>query len=166
MNTLQPKSDYHFCDQSQLDIPFQQEFKAAGSYTLPYGVQANVAFQSYPGAQLPTRWSIGRTTRYAADCKGPCTPGALVIPNMTATTYVVDLVAPGQSYYERQNQFDIGFRKLFRFKNVQYSGQVDIFSATNSSYVQTQNTTYGSSLGQPTKILQPRLLRLAIQARF
>jgi hypothetical protein len=166
INTLQPKSDYHFCDQSQLDIPFQQEFKAAGSYTLPYGVQANVAFQSYPGAQLPTRWSIGRTTRYAADCKGPCTPGALVIPNMTVTTYNVDLVAPGSSYYDRQNQFDIGFRKLFRFKNVQYSGQVDIFNATNSSYVQTQNTTYGPSLGQPTKILQPRLLRLAIQARF
>jgi hypothetical protein len=49
---------------------------------------------------------------------------------------------------------------------VQYSGQVDIFNATNSSWVQTQNTTYGPTLGLPTKILQPRLLRLAIQARF
>lgn len=85
---------------------------------------------------------------------------------MAAATYVVDLVSPGAAYYERQNQLDLGFRKIFHFKNVQYSGQVDIFDATNSSCVQTQNRTFGPSLGQLTKILQPRLLRLAVQARF
>jgi len=49
---------------------------------------------------------------------------------------------------------------------VQFSGQLDVFNAANSSYVQTQNTTLGPSFGQPTKILQPRLLRLAMQMRF
>ncbi len=166
-NVNQPKTDYHFCDQSGLDVPFRHELKVAGSYTLPwYGIQANIAFQSYPGAELPTRWNISRTTRYAADCKGACTPGALVIPSLTPASYVVELSAPGSQYYSRLNQFDFGVRKLFKVKNVQYSGQFDLFNLTNSSYIKSQNTTIGPSLGQPLSILQPRLLRLAIQARF
>src|SRR5262245_9493005 len=91
LNSQAPKSDYHFCNQSSLGIPFLNEFKLSGSYQLPWQLQVNAAFQSYAGAVLPTRWSIGRTTRYADNCAGPCTPGALVIPNMTPTTYVLDL---------------------------------------------------------------------------
>ena len=102
---------------AQLDIPFLHEIKLAGSYTLPwYGIQANVAFQSYNGQPLFTRWNISPTTRYAANCEAPCRPGELVIPNMTLASYVLDLVAPGQEYYDRQNQFDMGFRKLFRVR--------------------------------------------------
>jgi hypothetical protein len=167
LNTNQPKSDYQFCDQGKLSIPYRHEFKLSGSYTLPwYGVQANAAFQSYPGAFLPVRWSLSASTRYASDCVGPCTPGALVVPNLTPATYVVDLVAPGSQFYGRQNQLDLGIRKIFRVQKVQFSGQVDLFNATNSSYVQSQVTTLGPSFGQPTKILQPRLLRLAMQVRF
>lgn len=167
LNSLQPKADYHFCDQGSIGIPFLHELKAFGSYLIPkIGVQANLAVQSYNGAPLPTRWNISATTRYAADCRGACTPGALVIPNLTPATYVVDLVAPGAAFYKRQNQVDFGLRKVFRIGSVQYSGQFDLFNLTNSSYIKSQNTTVGPSLGQPLSILQPRLLRLAIQARF
>ena len=162
-----PKYDFHYCDQSQLDLPFRHEFKLSGSYTLPWwALQVNAAFQSYPGRQLDTRWSISRTTRYAADCTGPCRPGELVIPNMTLATYVLDLVAPGRQFYERQNQLDLGFRKIFNLRRIQLSGQADIFNATNSGYVKNQNITLGPSLGQPLDILNPRLLRLALQLRF
>ena len=41
-------------------------------------------------------------------------PGELVVPNMTLPNYVIDLVAPGQQFYARQNQLDLGFRKIFR----------------------------------------------------
>jgi hypothetical protein len=85
---------------------------------------------------------------------------------MTLASYVLDLVPPGQEYYERQNQFDIGFRKLVRFGRYQLSAQADIFNVVNSSYVKNQNITWGSSLGQPLDILQPRTLRLAAQLRF
>jgi len=166
INTQAPKSDYHFCDQSALGIPFLNEFKLSGSYQLPWQMQVNAVFQSYAGAMLPTRWSIGRTTTYAADCKGPCTPGALVIPNMTPTTYVLDLTPPGSDYYERLNQLDLGFRKFFKIRNAQFSGQADIFNANNSGYIKSQTTTLGSSLGQVTSTLQPRTLRLAVQMRF
>jgi hypothetical protein len=167
-NPNQPKSDYHYCDQSKLGIPYRHEFKLSGSYLLPwYGIQANIAFQSYPGLQLPTRWVLSRTTRYPANCKGACTPGGLVVgPNMTLASYTVDLTPPGSDYYDRQNQVDFGIRKLFRIKQYQFSGQVDLFNMLNSSYIQIQNVNLGATLGTPLKILQPRVVRLALQARF
>jgi hypothetical protein len=165
-NASQPKSDYHFCNQSALGLPFQHEVKLSGSYRLPWDVQVNLAYQSYPGPMKATRWSIGRTTRYAANCAAPCTPNALVIPNMTATTYVLDLVAPGSEYYDRMNQFDLGFRKIFRLRQYQFSGQFDMFNFTNSSYVKSETRTLGASLGRPLATLQPRTIRLAVQMRF
>jgi hypothetical protein len=166
LNSQAPKSDYHYCKQSDLRLPFLNEFKVSGSYRLPWQLQVNAAFQSYTGPRLPTRWSIGRTTRYAADCIGPCTPGALVIPNMTATTYVLDLTPPGSDYYGRLNQLDLGVRKMFKIRGVQYSGQADIFNATNSSYIKSQTTTLGPSFGQVLSTLQPITMRLALQLRF
>ena len=166
LNSQAPKSDYHYCRLSDLGLPFLNEFKVSGSYRLPWQLQVNAAFQSYTGPRLPTRWSIGRTTRYAADCIGPCRPGALVIPNMTATTYVLDLTPPGSEYYGRLNQLDLGVRKMFKIRGVQYSGQADIFNATNSSYIKSQTTTLGPSFGQVLSTLQPITMRLALQLRF
>jgi hypothetical protein len=165
-NSQQPKSDYHFCNQSELGIPYTHEFKLSGSYMLPWDVQVNAALQSYPGAMLPTRWSIGRTTRYAADCVGPCTPGALVIPNMTPATYVLDLTPPGSAFYGRLTQLDVGFRKIIRVGRYQFSGQADLFNFLNTDYIKSQTTTIGPSLGRPLSTLQPRTLRLAVQMRF
>jgi hypothetical protein len=166
VNAQQPKSDYHYCNQSALGLPFQHEFKLSGSYLLPWRLQVSAALQSYAGGMLPTRWSIGRTTRYADNCIGPCTPGALVIPDMTATTYVLDLTPPGSEFYGRLNQLDVGIRKIFSVRGVQVSGQVDVFNATNSSYIKSQVTTFGPSLGQVLSTLQPRTMRLAMQMRF
>jgi len=166
LNSQAPKSDYHYCNQSAIGIPFVNEFKLSGSYQLPWQVQVSAVLQSYAGAMLPTRWSIGRTTRYAPDCIGPCTPGALVIPNMTVTTYVLDVAPPGSQYYERLNQLDLSFRKIFHIQKIQFSGQADLFNATNSSYIKTQTTTLGSSFGQVTSTLQPITMRLALQMRF
>jgi hypothetical protein len=160
-----------WCDQGALDIPYQHEFKLSGSYTLPLDIQVNAAFQSYAGPFRGTVWNIGAATRYAPGCPGPCTPGALVIPNLvtaptTPTSMNVALLAPGSDYYGRMNQLDLGFRKLFRFGRYQYSGQVDIFNFTNNGYVKTETRTFGASLGRPTSNLQPRTLRLAVQMRF
>jgi carboxypeptidase family protein/TonB-dependent receptor-like protein len=160
-----------WCDQSALDIPYRHEFKLSGSYSLPFDIQANVAFQSYAGPTRGTVWNIGTGTRYATNCIGPCTPGALVIPGLvtapsTPTSMNVALVAPGSDYYTRLNQLDLGFRKLFRFGRYQYSGQVDIFNFTNNDYVKTETRTVGAALGRPTSNLQPRTLRLAVQMRF
>jgi hypothetical protein len=165
-DSLDDPNSFRFCDESVLSLPFRHEFKVAGSYLLPLDIQVNAGLQSYAGAELPTTWSIGRTTRYAANCAGPCMPGAIVIPGLTPASLTVDLVAPGTNWYGRLNQFDLGVRKIFRVGRYQFSGQFDLFNATNSSYVKSQTTTWGPSLGQPLSTLQPRTLRLAAQMRF
>ena len=60
----------------------------------------------------------------------------------------------------------MGFRKLIRFSRYQISAQADFFNISNSSYVKNQNITWGSSLGQPLDVLQPRTMRLAAQFKF
>jgi hypothetical protein len=157
---------FRFCDQGDYDMPWLHEFKFGGSYMLPYDIQVNAALQSYAGAVLGATWSIGRTTRYAPDCIGPCTPGALVVPNMTPASISVALLEPGSSYYERLNQLDFGLRKVFRLGRYQYSAQMDLFNFLNSSFVKSQVTTYGASYTNVTSTLQPRTLRLAVQMRF
>ncbi len=166
VNPQQPKSDYHYCDQSSLGMPFLNEFKISGTYLLPWQMQVSVGFQSYAGPQLPTRWSIGRTTRYAADCPGPCAPGELVVPDMTAATYVVDVTPPGGDYYDRLDQLDLSLRKIVSMQRFRVSAQVDVFNATNSSYVKSQVTTLGPSFGNVLSTLQPRTMRLAMQVAF
>ena len=161
-----PQPDFHFCDQGKLDMPWLHEMKLAGTFRAPWDVQLNFAFQSYNGLPLFTRWNISPTTRYAANCQAPCRPGELVVPNLTRPNYVLDLVAPGKRYYERQNQLDLGVRKIFRIGRYQVSAQADVFNVVNSSYVKNQNVTFGTSLGQPLDILNPRTLRLAGQFRF
>jgi hypothetical protein len=79
---------------------------------------------------------------------------------------VLDLTPPGSDYYARLNQLDLGFRKIFKIGRYQYSGQMDLFNFTNSSYIKAQTTTFGPSLGQVTSTLQPITMRLAVQMRF
>src|SRR5206468_12859345 len=88
-----------------------------------------------PGAALLTNWNIGKTTRYAADCKGPCTAGALVIPNLNDTALVVPLIPPGYEFMDRFNQLDLKFAKLFRINGVRLTGQFEVFNSLNSSAV-------------------------------
>jgi hypothetical protein len=155
-----------FCDGRLNPIKWRHEIKFAGSYTLPYDMQVNAAFQSYTGNLSGINWTLTRAVRYPAACPAPCPAGALVVPNLTVASLSVPLIAPGELYLPRHNQLDLGFRKLFRTRNVQWSGQVDIFNLNNSSRINNWTTAFGPSLFRPSAILQPRTLRLAAQLRF
>jgi hypothetical protein len=115
-----------------------------------------------------TVWSISPTTRYAADCKGPCTPGALVIPDMSAATLNIPLIAPGTEYAERVNQVDLSLAKWFQIGKARVQGQFDVFNALNRSDVlSVRSLNFGTaSYLQPSSVLQGRILRLASQLRW
>lgn len=176
-----------YCDASRSNIPFRTQFKLAGSYPLPYGIQISGSFQSLPGyllgtgipsptalpsvttpAGLGTVWLISRTTPYAADCKGPCTPGALVIPNMTAANLNVPLAAPGTNFAERVNQLDLSLAKWFQVGKTRLQGQFDVFNALNRNDVlSVRSLNFGTtSYLQPSSILQGRILRIATQVKW
>ena len=45
-----------FCDQRQFDMPFMHEFKLAGNYSLPLGIDFGAVIQSYPGLERVITW--------------------------------------------------------------------------------------------------------------
>jgi hypothetical protein len=51
-------------------------------------------------------------------------------------------------------------------QRVHVDASLDMFNALNSSVVLTQNQNFGSLLGAPTSILQPRLFRISSMLKF
>jgi hypothetical protein len=179
-----------FCDDRDNGIPWRTSFKFAGTYPLPWGIQVSASFQSLAGrplggfstagnrisgpgygdtgSPLGPQWNISRTTRYPADCKGPCTPGALVAPGLTEASVTVPLVPPGTVFYPRLNQLDLSFAKWFQVGRVRWQGQVDLFNALNAStVVAVRSVNFGTpAYNQPSSVLQGRIVRLATQLRW
>jgi hypothetical protein len=151
------------CDQSQFDIPLRSDFKFIGTYPVGFGVQVGAVLQSYAGAAVPVSWSVPTTVF----------PGGRRTQAVTLSTTVVgtgytgsSLSDPGSTYLPRWNQLDLSFRRTFRVGRMSIDGSLDVFNATNSSVVLSQNQAFGTSLGMPLNILQPRLLRLSSTMKF
>ena len=151
------------CDQSQFATPLRNDFKFIGTYPIGFGLQVGAVIQSYAGAAVPVSWSVPATVF----------PGGRRTQAVTLSTTVVgtgytgsSLSDPGSTYLPRWNQLDLSFRRAFRIGRVKVDGSVDVFNATNSSVVLSQNQAFGTSLGMPLNILQPRLLRLSSTLTF
>jgi hypothetical protein len=139
-----------YCDQSALSVPYRPSFKVAGAYTFPYRIQVSSSFQSTAGNPLSVTW----------------TPAANIFPGGRTQSVTVPLIAPGTKYLERINQLDVSFRKLISWRGVEWSAALDAFNIFNSNVVLNEIQAFGSSLGNPTEILQPRLFRISGQLRF
>jgi hypothetical protein len=182
-----------FCDDGENDIPFRPQLKAAGSYPLPWGVQVSASFQSLAGRPLGgysttlfnvnkisgpgygdtgspvgTQWQLTRTTRYPANCKGPCTPGALVIPNLAEASVTVPLVAPGTEFLPRFNQLDLSVAKSFQIGRTRVHGQVDLFNVFNAGTVLSfRSVNFGTpAYQQPASVLQARIIRIGTRINW
>ncbi len=182
---LNDPNSYRFCDQSLKlhqdqgkgrSIPFRHEFKTAGSLPIWWHIDISLSMQLAPQLSKTVTWTITRTTRYPNDCNCGALAGTVVAPTLTNTSLSIPLVAPGSRYLDRLNQVDLGVRRNFKFgehKTVQ--AQIDVFNLTNSSTVLSETQTLGSTVkpfvdggpgGTPQSLIQPRLLRLALQYRF
>src|SRR5262245_42106294 len=123
----------NFCDQTQDPVPFNTQFKFAGSTPLPWGLQAGISFQTYKYILANgTVWQITRTTRYSADCKGPCTPNGLVNPNQTVATLNVPLDTPGTTALNRINQLDVNVGRWVKYRNVSFKPEISLFNLLNN----------------------------------
>jgi hypothetical protein len=156
-----------YCDNR--DVPWLTQIKVSGMIPLPFNIQTGFGFQTYKrflGAS--TQWQITPTTRYAAGCAGPCTPGALVNPGMTVATMNVPLVAPGTELSDRINLLDINIGRWMRIGKVRVQPEIAVFNALNSLAVYgVRSANYGtSSYMQPSVILQPRITRIGMQVKW
>ncbi len=174
------------CDQSKNGIPWNKQFKLAGTYPLPFwGLTASAAVQSLMGYVVGTEaipygvftfgtgfaqpngqstfWQVSRTTRYPnTPCSLPCRPGELVIPGLNTATLNVPLVAPQTQFMPRINQVDLSLSKSINYRNFRFVPKVDVFNATNSDRWSAVTTAqFGTATYlQPSTILQGRLIRV------
>jgi hypothetical protein len=139
-----------YCDQSQYGVPFQSDFKFAGSHPLPYGVQLGASLASYAGLPLAVNYSVP----------------AAAFPGGRTQSVTVNLVPPGSKFLDRWTQLDLSFRKVFTVGRLKIDGALDMFNALNSNVVLAENQNFGSTLGQPQAVLQGRLLRISSQIKF
>ena len=183
-----------YCNQADSGIPWQKQFKATVVYPLPwYGISVSAALQNLNGyvtgsaAQayggftagtgfdrpngLGTFWLVTPTTRYAATCTGPCTPGALVIPTMAASgqaSISVPLVAPETQFTPRINQLDLSVSKSLTFGKTTLLPKIDFFNALNSDDWTAEVTSQfgAATYRRPAQVLQGRIIRIGVDYRW
>lgn len=147
----QDPNQLYNCDQTAFDIPYRHDFKVVGTYPVAFGVQVGAVLQSYAGVASPVTWAVP----------------ASVFPNGRRTQAVtVTISDPGSSYLDRWNQLDLSVRRAFRVGKMSIDGSIDMFNALNGNVVLTRNQSFGSALGTPQSILQPRLFRISSTMKF
>lgn len=139
-----------FCDQRKYDVPFKKEFKIAGNYPLPFGIDVAAALQSYSG--------LARTITY--------TPAAGLFPGGRTNSETQILNTPGSLSMPRYTQLDVNFKKTFRSGQKTFTFQVDLFNVLNSNSIITINNAIGGSLGNVNSAQLARIPRIAFQMKF
>lgn len=180
----------NYCDQWDSGIPWAKQFKLAGTVPIKWGVTASMSLQSLMGYVIGTRsipygvftfgtgfetpmgqgtfYQVTPTTRYAANCTGPCRPGELVVPNMQSAVLNVPLRAPETEFMPRYNQLDLSVSKTFNVRGFRLTPKVDLFNAMNSdrwSSVTTAQFNAATYL-QPATIMQGRLIRIGFESSW
>jgi hypothetical protein len=183
-----------YCDQRDSGIPWQTQFKGTVVYPLPwYGISVSAVVQSLYGYLsgtatqafgpftagtgfdrpngLGTFWLVAPTTRYAANCTGPCRPGELVLPALAASgvaSLSIPLVAPETEFTPRINQIDLSASKRLTFSKLTVVPKLDVFNAFNSDdYSSVVTAQFGAATYmRPSTVLQGRIFRVGADVRW
>jgi hypothetical protein len=141
----------------KIDVPYQSRIKINGSFTFPYGIQVAAVAQSNPGAN----YGANRTYSLAEiqPSLGRPLSGGL-------TTVVIPLVTPLSTFGPRINQFDLRGTKIFRFGSRRLQANIDAYNLFNSNTPVTLFGTYNARWGQPTQVLDGRLVKFSAQVDF
>jgi hypothetical protein len=139
------------CDQSALHIPFTHDMKIVATVPLVFGFQLGTVLQSYAGAPQAVNDAI---------------PASAYPGGQRTQSETINLIAPGSKYLPQINQWDLNVRKVFKMRRVQADASLDFFNVLNTSVVLAENQNFGSSLGLPTQIFTPRLLRISSSLKF
>lgn len=144
-----------WCHQEE---PWLTQVKGLGSYTVPVvDVQVSATFQSIPGPLIAANW-VANNAVITPALGRPLAGGANT--NMT-----INIVEPGSMYGERLNQLDLRFGKILRFGNTRTMLALDLYNATNSDTVLTQNNNFGV-WQRPQSIIQARFAKITAQFDF
>jgi hypothetical protein len=168
---VEDPNSQRYCDHRELGIPYLTQFKVAGTYPLPYGVQVSGSWQGYPGVATGT---ARQDAEYDANLNRVPDPSLnanyivdrTIVPSLTQASVTVPLLQPGTRYLDRWNQIDLRLAKKFDVRGVKLQAQFDIFNILNANNVLSVVETFGPSLNNPTSILQGRLFAVGAQMTF
>jgi hypothetical protein len=169
--------------------PYQLNARANGSYTIPWvDVLMGVVFQSRPGAQRSATLAVPNTAAVwepaSANRTGTLFNAAF---GPALATQNVNLLDTGDLFAERYNNWDMTFRKNFRFAGKRANFGVDVYNIFNSDAATAYESDYtafraadGSwvtddpltpavevnNWGNITGIVNPRFFRLSMSLDF
>jgi hypothetical protein len=141
------------CDVS---VPYQSRIRINGSYMLPWGFQVAAVAQSNPGANYSANRSYSVAEIQSSLGRAPSGGAPITIP----------LVTPYSTYGPRINQFDLRGTKIFRFGEQRVQLNVDAYNLFNVNTPVTLFSTYNARWGQPTQVLDGRLVKFSAQLDF
>ena len=78
----------------------------------------------------------------------------------------IPLAAPYSLYGPRINQFDLRGTKIIRFGSRKIQANVDAYNVFNVNTPVTLFGTYNARWGQPTQVLEGRLIKFSAQLDF
>jgi hypothetical protein len=122
--------------------------------------------RSDQGAPLRATWNAPVATVSAALGR-PAAVAGVTVP--------IDLIAPGQVWGDRVNEFDIKVAKVLRFGRTRTNVGIDIYNLTNSAAILQYNQTFnpavaaGAGAGAwlaPQALLTPRFVKISAQIDF
>jgi carboxypeptidase family protein len=152
--------------------PFQPDIKFLGSRELPLQIRVAATFQHTPGPQKLATWTFNQAIANANGFSITTAPGATAA-QVAAATASIDLLGGTQIYDKALNQLDIRTAKRFSFgKTRRLEIQADLYNVTNSNWVFTENTTFGTNFTvaptwlRPTNVLGARQFKLGAQLDF
>ena len=127
------------------DIPWS--FTLSGTYLLPYDISLSGKYTARDGDPLDRTWTISPAVAQGAE--------------------TVRVQSRGDDRTETVNKFvDIRFGKRFSLGPSRLEATMDVFNLLNANHVLLQTEAIGASIGRPSRILAPRIIRFGVTARF
>jgi hypothetical protein len=130
------------------DEPHQ--VKVACAYKLPWELTVSGFMQAYQGHPRQRSLQVGRA----------------LVPTLTRATQTVNLEPNDVNRYENVMMVDLRIGRRFRLGSTRWEAFVDMFNLLNANTPLTTVNTIGTSLGQVSETIRPRVTRAGFKLVF
>jgi len=149
-----------FCESSSPET----QFKVAGSYQLPWGLQASGSVMNVRGIAVLASHVV--TNAQVAPSLGRNLGQCGTQAACTATVVVPALIEPHAVQEPRQTVADVRISRVFRVARYKIEPKLDVYNLFNANNVLGITSRYGPAWTQPTSILAGRLVKFGVQMDF
>ena len=126
------------------------QFKLSGSYVLPGDLSVSGSFAANSGNPRVRRLNVGRA----------------LVPGLTRATQTVNLEPNDANRYDRWVMLDLRVGRIFRVGNLRFEPFADAYNLLNRNTILSEVTTVGSSLGNVSSTINPRVVRIGGKFTF